>query len=48
VQATVGYQFSEAVSTEIGYRYMDTDYTDGAFVYDMASHGLYLGLNFRF
>lgn len=48
VQATVGYQINESVSTEIGYRYMDTDYTDGAFVYDMASHGLYLGMNFRF
>lgn len=48
VQATVGYQINESVSTEIGYRYMDTDYTDGAFVYDVASHGLYLGMNFRF
>ena len=47
-QATVGYQINESVSTEIGYRYMDSDYTDGAFVYDVASHGLYLGLNFRF
>lgn len=47
-QATVGYQINESVSTEIGYRYMDSDFTDGAFVYDVAEHGVYLGLNVRF
>jgi hypothetical protein len=47
-QGTVGYQFTEAVSAELGYRYMDTDYSDGAFVYDVAEHGLYTGLNIRF
>lgn len=48
VQATVGYQFSERISTELGYRYMDTDFSEGEFVYDVAEHGLYLGLNLTF
>ncbi len=48
VQATVGYNFTRNVSAELGYRYMDTDYTDGAFTYDIAQAGLYTGLNIRF
>ncbi len=48
VQATVGYQFTETVSAEIGYRYLDTDYSDGDFIYDVAEHGVYTGLNIRF
>jgi opacity protein-like surface antigen len=48
VQATVGYQFTETISAEIGYRYLDTDYSDGDFIYDVAEHGVYTGLNIRF
>ena len=48
VQATVGYHFTRNVSAEFGYRYMDTDYSDGAFTYDVAQAGFYTGLNFRF
>jgi opacity protein-like surface antigen len=47
LQATVGYNFTECVSAEIGYRYFDTDYDDG-FTYDIAQAGLLLGLSFRF
>ena len=47
-QATVGYQFTDWFSTEIGYRYYDTDYVDSGFTYDMAMGGLFLGFDFKF
>lgn len=47
-QATVGYQFTDSFSTELGYRYYDTDYRDGDFEYDIAEHGAFIGLNFTF
>lgn len=48
LQGTVGYNFTENVSAELGYRYMDTDYEDGAFTYDLAEAGIYTGLNIKF
>jgi hypothetical protein len=47
-QATLGYQFTDMFSTEIGYRYNDTDYKNGGFTYDMAMGGLYAGFDFKF
>jgi hypothetical protein len=47
-QATIGYQFTEYFSTELGYRYFDTDYRDGDFSYDIAEHGAFIGFNFTF
>ena len=47
-QGTVGYNFTEKVSADLGYRYMHTDYSNGAFTYDVATAGLYTGLNIRF
>jgi hypothetical protein len=48
VQATVGYNFTQKVSAELGYRYMHTDYTNDAFVYDVANGGIYTSLNIKF
>lgn len=48
LQATLGYNFNEHVFTEIGYRYLKTDYTDGGFTYDVAQAGVFAGLGFRF
>ena len=48
LQGTVGYRFTEKVSAELGYRYLDTDYKDGDFTYDMAEHGIFTGLNITF
>jgi opacity protein-like surface antigen len=48
LHASVGYNFTECVSLEVGYRYFDTDYDDGDFTYDIAQAGLLLGVNFRF
>ena len=48
LQATVGYNFTEKVSADLGYRYMHTDYTNGGFTYDVATAGIYTSLNIRF
>jgi len=43
-----GYQWTKGFSTTIGYRYLDVDYEDHGFLYDVAQHGLTLGLSWRF
>ena len=48
LQGTVGYNFTPCFSTEIGYRYFDTDYNDGGFTYDVAQAGLLVNFNFTF
>lgn len=48
LQGTVGYNFTEMFSMELGYRYFDTDYEDSGFTYDIAQFGLLLNANFRF
>lgn len=48
MQGTVGYNFTENVSAELGYRYLNTDYSDGDFSYDVAEHGMFIGLNMTF
>ncbi len=48
LQGTIGYPFTPNVSSEIGYRYLHTDYTDGGFKYDVAQAGLYTGHNIKF
>lgn len=48
LQATVGYNFTENVFAELGYRYLDTDYKDGGLTYDIEQAGLYTGLSIRF
>lgn len=46
--ANLGYQWTERFSTIVGYRYLDVDYDDGDFLYDVALHGPILGLSWRF
>lgn len=48
LQATVGYQFTDNVFMELGYRYLETDYKDGGFSYDVEQTGLYTGLSIKF
>lgn len=48
LQATAGYRFTEMFSAELGYRYFDTDYSDGGFTYDIAQAGAIISFNFRF
>jgi hypothetical protein len=42
--AAVGYSIAEKVSMLFGYRYLDYDYDNGGFTYDVGSSGLALGL----
>ena len=44
----LGYQWTKGFSTTVGYRYLDVDYEDGDFLYDVAQDGLVLGLSWRF
>ena len=44
----LGYRWTETFSTTFGYRYLDVDYEDGAFLYDIVQDGLTLGLSWRF
>ena len=45
---TVGYKFTEKTSAALGYRYYQTDYSDGGFIAYIAQSGLYTGVNFIF
>ena len=44
----VGYQWSDAIGTALGYRMFDVDYEDGGFVYDVRQQGWQLGLTWAF
>jgi opacity protein-like surface antigen len=44
----LGYRWTETFSTTFGYRYLDVDYEDGTFLYDVSQDGLTLGLSWRF
>ncbi len=39
----IGYQIKPGTSMELGYRYLYTDYTQGGFVYDVATKGAFIG-----
>lgn len=47
IQGSIGYNFTEKVSADQGYRYMQTDYSKGDFTYDVATAGIYTSLNFN-
>ena len=44
----LGYQWTKSFTMTVGYRYLDVDYEDGDFLYDVAQNGLVLGLSWRF
>jgi len=44
----LGYQWTAAFATTIGYRYLDVDYDEDDFLYDVSQDGLVLGLSWRF
>jgi hypothetical protein len=48
VSAHVGYQWTKAVGTSLGYRVFDVKYEDGSFLYDVRQEGWLLGLTFAF
>lgn len=46
--ATIGYNWSDTISSSFGYRALYTDYKDGGFRYDATQHGLFTRLSFNF
>jgi len=48
LQATVGYNITKNFSTEVGYRYFDTNYDKGGFTYDMAEKGALINFILKF
>jgi hypothetical protein len=44
----LGYQWTKSISTTIGYRYLDVDYENDGFIYDVSQDGPILGLSWRF
>ncbi len=48
ITANIGYQWSKAIGTSLGYRMFDLDYEDDWFVYDVKQQGWLLGLTWGF
>lgn len=48
VSINFGYQWGDTFSTTIGYRYLDVDYEDDGFLYDVAQQGPLIGLSWVF
>ena len=46
--ASLGYRVSDNASVGLGYRGIGTDYTSGGTTYDVISHGLLLGFEYKF
>jgi hypothetical protein len=45
--AALGYRLTDQASVGLGYRGLGTDYTSGGTTYDVISHGLLLGLEYK-
>lgn len=48
ITVNFGYRWGETFSTSIGYRYLDVDYEDDGFLYDVSQQGPLLGLTWVF
>lgn len=46
--AALGYHISDSSSVALGYRGIGTDYEDGDFGYDVISHGVIIGFEYKF
>jgi hypothetical protein len=46
-QASIGFNFTRNIYSELGYRYMYVDYNKSSFLYNMNSYGLFVGLGFK-
>jgi opacity protein-like surface antigen len=44
----VGYRFNDSWDVRAGYRYLDVDYTNGGFLYDVATRGFIVGVAYTF
>ncbi|MCX7305508.1 MAG: hypothetical protein NTV73_14440 [Hyphomicrobiales bacterium] len=48
VVGALQYQYNQTVSFELGYRYLDVDYSKDGFVFDIAMQGPIVGATFKF
>ena len=48
LSANIGYQWSKAIGTTLGYRMFDVKYKEGTFYYDVTQEGWALGLTWAF
>lgn len=48
LNVNLGYQFSNSFSASLGYRYLDVDYDDDGYVYDISQDGPTMALVWRF
>lgn len=48
ISVNLGYRWGETFSTSIGYRYLDVDYEENGFLYDISQHGPTFGLTWLF
>jgi len=48
VMASVGYQISRHVAVETGWKHLDVDYENGAYIFDVALSGPFLAFTFTF
>jgi opacity protein-like surface antigen len=46
--ASLGYRITDNASLGFGYRGLGTDYTSGGTTFEVISHGLLLGLEYKF
>lgn len=44
----VGYQWTDSIASTIGYRYLDVDYDNDDYLYDVSQDGIVLGLSWKF
>ena len=44
----LGYQWTETISTTVGYRYLAVNYENDDFLYDVSQDGPILGFSWRF
>lgn len=44
----LGYQWSDTIATTIGYRYLDVDYDNDDYLYDVSQDGIVLGFSWKF
>jgi len=47
VQGTLGYKFSDKISTELGWRLLSDNYQEGGFTYNLKQQGLFTGMSIR-